>query len=375
MNKKTILVWRSAALGDFILACPAFYELRRNFPNHRIILLTMSSGDKKQKEKIEMSYLDKDSNTFPWIGFAVPSLIDDCLVVKTNISLYKMVYSIRQRLVDESIDFSILMLDPCAPWLGRIKKITLMKFISPLKKVVGWRAPGSLNSKLSDMKKKGYLKHHIHGPLQFLKEIKTKYGYPGDKEINFSLDIKVEGKSWALDFFNKNNLNQEKTIIIGPGAIHEHKMWPIENYIQLVDYLIKELDYSLIILGTKLDYEKGETLKKVMNDRIFNLCGQTDIQQSAALMSCVAIFVGNDGGAAHLADAVGCKVISIVPGIEYADSIEPWFSKQYAIRKKVSCSPCYNFTTCNGEIRNACMSGIELNTVKENLLKVIENDD
>ena len=69
------------------------------------------------------------------------------------------------------------------------------------------------------------------------------------------------------------------------------------------------------------------------------------------------LLIGNDGGAMHLGDAMGSKVISIVPEVEYPDSIEPWHNKDLAIRLPIECSPCYSIMHCP-QGHQPCMSDI-----------------
>lgn len=40
------------------------------------------------------------------------------------------------------------------------------------------------------------------------------------------------------------------------------------------------------------------------------------------------------------------KVISLIAGIKYLASVEPWNNKDLAIRRSVYCAPCYLFTSC-----------------------------
>tara|TARA_R110000744_G_scaffold346512_1_gene452025 strand:- start:3121 stop:4245 length:1125 start_codon:yes stop_codon:yes gene_type:complete len=369
-REKTIVVWRSAALGDFILACPALYEIRKNFPDRRVLLLTISSGDKKQRDKVEKIYASS-TVILPWVELAKPALVDEYIVLQDT-SLASL-SNLKKEISKHEIDFSVIMLDPCAPYLGRLKKILMMKFISPFTKIYGWRSRGSLNSNnKKQLKTQGLLKHHVHGPLTFLNEMETKHPYPRDSEVKFQLSPSEEDEIWAKNYLVESDVVNDEFIIFGPGAIHDHKMWPLENFIRLASMLCQDSNYKIIILGTKQDYSKAESIKGIAPSKICNLAGSTSIGQSAALMKKAKLFIGNDGGAAHLADAMGCKCISIIPGIEYPDSIEPWNSKVLSIREEVYCAPCYNFIACENKEKFICMKDISVNKVMKNINIVIE---
>jgi len=131
-----------------------------------------------------------------------------------------------------------------------------------------------------------------------------------------------------------------------------------ENFAELCRQLLNKLSSAMIVvIGTPDDSSLGENLKIINQSRIHNLAGKICIEHCAALLKRCSLVVGNDGGAMHLADAMGTKVVSIVPGLEYPDSIEPWHNKKLAIRHSIDCAPCYSFSSCPLQ-HNKCMRDI-----------------
>jgi ADP-heptose:LPS heptosyltransferase len=89
----------------------------------------------------------------------------------------------------------------------------------------------------------------------------------------------------------------------------------------------------------------------------------------AVLQRC-AVLVGNDGGAMHLAAAVGCPAVSLIPGIEFPGSVDPWGYSHLSVRHPTQCSPCYSFTYCPLGHQD-CMREITVDAVLEKCAKAL----
>lgn len=363
---RSILVFRSAALGDFIISCPALAEVRLLYPQHQIVLLTIQSANKHQREKV--SQYVGGTDRMPWLELALPHLIDDVITL-SSLSDIAYLWSLRRQLKSYRIDKVIMMLDPWSPWLGRLKKLALVHFLIGFVPSLGWR--GGSASKLTrknalQLKKQGLLKHHVHGPLQFLSEMIPPRKYR-DEDLIFDLRPGQVATAWISDWLREQGLsNGVRLVAVAPGSIQPHKRWPLQSFETLIRSILDlYADVHIVIIGTPTDKALGSVLVTVAPKRIHNLAGVTSITQSAALLQECALLVGNDGGAMHLGDAMGCKVVSIVPGIEYPDSIEPWHYKTLAVRHIVECSPCYNFVQCP-KGHNRCMTELPVERVLKN---------
>ena len=364
---KSILVFRSAGLGDFIMTSPAFMELKKLYPQYNIVLVTTQSFDKSTKAMVS-SYTG-GSNQVPWVDLARPHLLHDVEVID-SLSTFADFWLLRKRLNKYDFHIGILMLDPCSPWLGRLKKLILFFLIMPRLRFYGWRGQGSLNQNRARLKSLNLLRHHVHGPLQFMSELLPPVKY-SDTNLKFDLRPDHDACKWAKSWLIQRNLLGRRLIAISPGAIQPHKQWPLSSFKILIERVLEDYsDLIVIIFGTDNDRVLGDELRLLDPQRIFNLAGESSIAQSAALFSYVNIVVGNDGGALHLADAMGCKVVSIVPGIEYPDSIEPWHNKELAVRWPVHCAPCYSFSNCP-EGHRKCMLELPVDLVWSKCVSVL----
>ena len=357
-TKETVLVFRSAALGDFILAAPALRMLKQTWPQARVVLLTMQSSNKAIRDSVAQ-YSPKSA--IPWVDFVMPHLVDDVIFFDGTSSISSLL-TLRRRMKDMHIDRSVLLLDPGAPWIGRLKKIAFIRFVVGWVPVLGWRGLGSINGDRARLKANGLLPHHVHGPMQFLKELSTPQTYK-DEDIVFDLRVAPADQTWAARWWRTAALLGQTVVAFAPGSVQPHKRWPLAKFVALGTKLLGDQpDLRIVVVGTPSDLELGDELVSALGLRVTNIAGKTSVGQLAALLERCALLVGNDGGAMHLGDAMGCKVVAIVPGIEYPDSIEPWGNRRFAVRHSVPCAPCYNFTSCPLG-HNKCMTELPLNTV------------
>jgi heptosyltransferase-2 len=248
-----------------------------------------------------------------------------------------------------------------------MKRLLLRFLLGPIP-VLGLRG----SSDPFQLKRKDLLKHHVHGPLQFLSEMSPSRKY-NDADLVFDLRPGHEAIAWASAWLRENRLSDRKRLVaVAPGSIQPHKRWPLESFKSLLQSLLESYDDAyFLVIGTPADKELGDVLTAIEPQRIRNLAGTTSIAQSAALLQQCHLLVGNDGGAMHLGDAMGCKVVSIVPGIEFPDSIEPWHNKALAVRHPVECSPCYNFVSCP-QGHNRCMTELPVERVLANCSLVLD---
>jgi len=359
----TVLIFRSAALGDFILATPALAQIRRHFPERHLLLLTTTSSDEAQRAKVAAYAGSAPSlqRSLPWTVMATPHLIDETLVV-SNLASFGGIRLARKELQRHTFECALMLLDPCSPWPGRLKKWMMLWLVTRGAPILGWRAPGSFNGNRERLRSAGLLSHHVHGPMQFLNEMKPSRLKTPDAEIRFDLRPDGAAMEWA-NAWVEQYVTGRRLVAVAPGSIQPHKRWPIDRFEKLCQSILEQyLDIVMVVIGTPGDVELGERLQALNPLRVHNLAGKSSITQSAALLARTSLLVGNDGGAMHLGDAMGTRVVSIIPGLEYPDSIEPWHNQQRAVRHPVPCAPCYSFAYCP-QGHNNCMRELPVEPV------------
>ncbi|WP_258541307.1 glycosyltransferase family 9 protein [Parvicella tangerina] len=144
------------------------------------------------------------------------------------------------------------------------------------------------------------------------------------KQLTHSIDrynaaIKLAGLKTSDDFqfilttssHEFKTGSKKKTIGFAPFAAHDSKEWGDENVKAFLNLIEKEESYEVLLFGGGKTEEKK--LKALTFD--FSCCrsvaGQYSLEEELAIMQSCDVFLAMDSSNMHLADLVGCKVISI----------------------------------------------------------------
>ncbi|MBL8202346.1 MAG: lipopolysaccharide heptosyltransferase II [Chromatiales bacterium] len=140
--------------------------------------------------------------------------------------------------------------------------------------------------------------------------------------------------------FSRLGLGQRPAIAMMPGAAYgPAKQWPIASFTLLAQQLI-ERGFEIWVLGSGGEKELGERIGSGAGTPVFNLCGQTSLEDTVDLLSAARAAVTNDSGLMHVAAAAGTRVVAV-----YGSS-SPHFTPPLTPRKAVvylglECSPCF----------------------------------
>lgn len=369
VKSDNVLVFRSAALGDFIISLPAFRLLRKLYPNHKITLITLQSSSKEQKSKV-IKYTGKD-NLIPWVDFAVGKYVDDVIFV-SSVGINYTRSELKPIIEKLNPADTFIFTDPSAPAFGVIKKIIWLRLAGVKSEIYGWRDFGTMSRFRNEQREDGLFRHHVHGPLRSVCESPLSHKIE-TISVEFEPNINDLDIKWAND--EMMSLSQSKKKIgISLGSVQLHKRWPVEKYIELCNSISSNYDVEFILTGVAGDIELSKVFKNNVKAKTLDLVGKTSVGRLAAILMECDVVIGNDGGSMHMANAVKTRTISIVPGIEFPNSIEPWDSIDYAVRHQTECAPCYNFVDCPLG-HNKCMNDISVEKVLSKFKEIAEKDD
>jgi len=192
----------------------------------------------------------------------------------------------------------------------------------------------------------------------------------GAGAVRFPLRVDRAARDWAAELWSREGLEKELVIGIFPGAAFPHKRWPIDKYVRLCGMIHSACRPRFLLLGLASDAALTAEIARAAGRRCVDLAGATSVDQLAAVLERVSLFIGNDSGPAHLASAVGCPCITVMSAIEFPGSWEPWGSRAAAVRHDTSCSPCFSFSDCPLGTR-ACTTGITVVEVFEKVRDAI----
>lgn len=151
-------------------------------------------------------------------------------------------------------------------------------------------------------------------------------------------------------------------VILNPGASYgPAKRWPAERVSELGRRLQDRYQATVLITGSGEEKDLAESIAARMTQEPINLCGQTSLRSLAGLISQSILFVTNDSGPMHLANALKVPVVAVFGPTDPAVT-GPYQEPAVVIKKDVPCWPC-SYRECPFDHR--CMSSISSEEVYE----------
>ena len=339
---KKILVVRYRFIGDMILTIPFLRNLRYAYPDAQIdMLVAPNSG-----EVIEnCPYI----NNFIYFDTTRKHKYEKGKGKKKSFWYYA------KELRKEKYDKAYV--------LKRSLSSALLCFFAGIKERVGY-----------DTENRGFLltkklkyNNQKHESLCFLDALETD-GIPV-KDTHLENWIKEENRNKVLELFKKNNI-KGKTAVVNVTATNEGKIWDINNFARIIEYLANEKETQVIYIGAPSDRNIYENIpfKEELKIKPVNLCGEVTIKDSLALLKEVDLMIGNDSGNLHMAASVGTRVIGLYGPMPF----EKWRAlgeNNILLKADLPCMPCGLKGKCPNN--KACMNNITVEQVKEAINKLI----
>jgi ADP-heptose:LPS heptosyltransferase len=105
--------------------------------------------------------------------------------------------------------------------------------------------------------------------------------------------------------------------IVSPGAGRKIRQWSARNFASVIEEIQVETRLTWLICGSADDLPVCQDLADRLRPtgvRSQNMAGRLDLRVFAALLERAKLFLGNDSGAAHLANAAGTPCVYIMGG-------------------------------------------------------------
>lgn len=131
-------------------------------------------------------------------------------------------------------------------------------------------------------------------------------------------------------------------IVAHAGAAHgAAKRWPEAHWLEAIDRLRARTDGTIAVVGTNDDHPFGRRASHALNG-VINLVGQTTLDELISVLRAADLVISTDSGPAHLARALGTKVLAL-HGPTDVEVHGPGDPRSQAVRVYIPCGPCYDF--------------------------------
>ena len=112
-------------------------------------------------------------------------------------------------------------------------------------------------------------------------------------------------------------------VLMMPGSSPRHlaKRWPAPRF-GMVAQALRDAGYAAVVIGSQAERTIAAAIREVC-PQVIDLCGQTALDEVAALAQRAMLAIGNDTGVTHLAAAAGCPVVVLFSGATDPDWCAP----------------------------------------------------
>ncbi len=335
---EVICVHAVLQLGDTICMIPALYQIRKRYPDAKLILFT-SSGYEKGYENIRLGAQNILGDE-KWIDEIITYDYEEL----SYRNLLVMKKKIHHRLLSQKIDLFINFPGERDRVRVILKWLYITRIIKPGMSYGYYISTLRLFPKSQDKL------------LQFDYEVNRLINhlpFKSDKTVEFPIHISSEDKKYVDDMISGKH-NIAVFSFSGKGI---SKKWPNESFRSLVSMWSDRGNVAIIVGGAK-EYQEGEEISQNIKNA-YNFCGLTTPKQCLYLISQARKIVTIDTGTAHMASAVSAKSVVIFSAFYFQRKWYPYGDNSIIIRRNLSCSPCLS-KNC---IDNKCMKEITVEEV------------
>lgn len=120
----------------------------------------------------------------------------------------------------------------------------------------------------------------------------------------------------ARDLLAENNINSaDRLVAVIPGSGLDERRWDTGNFSRVIDNISGS--YTILLIGTQKEMFLADQILDALpghQDNVVSLCGKTDIDTLAGVLSACDLVIGVDTGSLHLAAIIGARCLGIYFG-------------------------------------------------------------
>ncbi len=192
--------------------------------------------------------------------------------------------------------------------------------------------------------------HDVDQNMNLLKSLNMKLTRVN--KLHFYIGRKNE--KFAEYFIKKNNLKQKYLVGVHTGCNKKNKYrrWPGAHFVELINKLAEQHKKIMLFAGPDEVIETDKIYRQIKHQKSIFLVKESDLKNTAALISRCKLFICTDSGLGHIATALNVNTLAIF-GPAQASRTSPYGRHGNYVSLKLPCSHClkYPFNSTSTKIR------------------------
>lgn len=324
---RSILVIRTAYLGDVMMAVPLLKPLRSLHPDARLSFLTSASAAPLLEHN---PYVDEVLTYDPfWFHASSPKA--------RYLDYLRMMRRRRFDLVIET----------------RADVRELLLLVAPLKakRKVSYAAGGGGWLLTDAVPYKGPL-HRVDYHL----DIARYLGAPTE-DLEWGVYL-TEAEQRATDALLDREGVRRPFVVVHPGSRVPLKCWPPERFAAVADRLATKTGQAVVLIGAGGERPIVDRVRAAMRAPSVSLAGRLNLRELAGVLGRSALLVCNDSAPMHVAAAMKTPIVAIF-GPSKSIETGPYGTACRVIERPMPCRTACDESRCANRDRWACMNPIE----------------
>jgi ADP-heptose:LPS heptosyltransferase len=130
---------------------------------------------------------------------------------------------------------------------------------------------------------------------------------------------------------------------IHPASGTPMRQWPTRHFAALIDLLVGRSGVQVALLGGPDERAIADAVLAQVRHRdgVHDLVGRSRLAEVPAIIAGSRLFVGNNSGPQHIAAGLGVPTVGVHSGVVASEEWGPLGPAAVALRRDMSCAPCY----------------------------------
>lgn len=320
---RRVLITKIDHIGDCVTALPAIRRLKNHFPDAQFSVLAAPWSrpvwalEPAIEEVIEFDVFHERSEK----GRRMLSK-SDLVALSKRLAPYQFDWAIDLR---KSPDTRPIVLCSGAPWLAGFDHDGQFPWLDV---ALEWEGDRRMHRK------------HCHVADDLIALVDTvaaacEENGPVPFATNKLADTAIPGLPAAL--------LSKPVICVHPGAGTPMRQWPPEYFATLIGLLLDEHDVHVALVGSAADAPLAEAILANVRYQaaVYVLAGTLPLADLPRFLAGCVLFIGNNSGPQHMAAELGIATVAVHSGVVDPKEWGPRGPRAVALRRNMSCSPCY----------------------------------
>lgn len=183
-----------------------------------------------------------------------------------------------------------------------------------------------------------------------------------DRGAELEFPLTDEDRAEAAALLNRLSGSGRPWIGIHPGARPPSRRWPAAYFARAANECVRRFGARIVLTGGPGEESTARAVIERMETRPVSVAGETSLGGLAALISELDLFISNDTGPAHVAEAVGTPSVTIFGSADHRRWSPLNQERHRVVRHPVACSPCSHWEC---PIDHRCLRRLEPDLVVE----------